>query len=59
MPLEPRFNAAEAIAKATATLLSKFPGSALVKNLNRIQGVVLGTVDARPNGWKIMEKRTF
>ena len=33
-----------AIAKATATLLSKFPGSALVKNLNRIQGVVLGTV---------------
>ncbi|CAJ1349025.1 unnamed protein product, partial [Effrenium voratum] len=33
-----------AIAKATATLLSKFPGSALVKNLSRIQGVVLGTV---------------
>ncbi|CAE7898336.1 unnamed protein product, partial [Symbiodinium necroappetens] len=33
-----------AIAKATATLLSKNQGSALVKNLNRIQGVVLGTI---------------
>lgn len=52
MPLEPRCNAAEAIAKATATLLSKFPGSALVKNLNRIQGVVLGTVDAWRTGGK-------
>jgi len=33
-----------AIAKATATLLTKYQGSALVKNLNRVQGVVLGTV---------------